>query len=312
MKFDNLSLVAWSYEKGDKSIAVDSLDLSDSIKRKNPVSHTYVYSDESEWKDRLGKHVARIMETSGVKGSDVQAIFGVHNGYQKHPEGAGPPVHAVLENTEAFMVEMTNGCASMIIAAQMAGLHMSEESIENVVLGSVQLTTQYTNNCTDGNCIFADSIGAVLFAKSDTGHMIKYTDIQSDSQFGDMFQMDEHAIYTMQNLQKGRDLSQFMVKSFQKQLMQGCRVLNTFPKDLDFIAISCSSYAATKMVLDSVNFPLERTGIECLTQIPHMGTNDLMAQLEYGIEKGMIQKGSKILVTGTALGFSIATMAIEW
>lgn len=66
------------------------------------------------------------------------------------------------------------------------------------------------------------------------------------------------------------------------------------------------------MVLDAINFPLERTGIECLTKIPHMGMNDLIYQIEYGIEQGLIKNGSKILVTGTSFGFSIGTMAIRW
>ena len=84
------------------------------------------------------------------------------------------------------------------------------------------------------------------------------------------------------------------------------------PKNIDYIAISCSTYAATKRVLDAINFPLEKTGIECLTKVPHMGTNDLIFQLEHGLEKGLIEQGSKILMTGTSAGFSIATMALEW
>ena len=43
-----------------------------------------------------------------------------------------------------------------------------------------------------------------------------------------------------------------------------------------------------------------------------MGTNDLIFQLEHGLEKGLIEQGSKILMTGTSAGFSIATMALEW
>ena len=88
--------------------------------------------------------------------------------------------------------------------------------------------------------------------------------------------------------------------------------MNTYPVDLDYIAMSCSTYAATKMVLEKSNFSTERTGLECMKKVPHMGTNDLMYQIDYGIEQGMIKKGSKILISGTSLGFSMGTMAIEW
>ncbi len=312
MKFSNLALKGWSYEKGDKELDVRDLDLSQSILNKNPVQSTFVYSDESIWEERLHYHVRKVSEETGIPGTDIQAIFGVHNGYQKHPEGAGPASMTAIDARNAFFVEMTNGCSSVIIAAQMAGLHLHESRINNILVSSVQLTTQYTNNCTDGNCVFADSIGALIFSRAKSGNMVKYTDIQSNSYFSDMFLMDDNGLYRMANYQKGKELSKYMVDSFGKQMMQGCRTMKTYPSDLDFIAISASNYAATKMVLDNVNFPIERTGIHCLTETPHMGTNDLMAQLEYGIEQGMIKKGSKILVSGTSLGFSIATMAIEW
>lgn len=312
MKFGNLALKGWSYEKGDQEIAITELGLSKSILSKNPVDSTYVYSDESTWEDRLKFHVSQVCKKHDVSGSDIQAIFGVHNGYKRHPTGAGPNSQNAVNAKNAFFVEMTNGCSSVIIAAQMAGLHMHEPSIKNILVSSVQLTTQYTNNCTDGNCIFADSIGALLFSRTKKGNMVRYTDIKSNGYFSDMFNMDDNGIYRMGNYQKGKELSKYMVDSFGTQLMQGCRAMNTFPRDLDFIAISASNYAATKMILDSVNFPLERTGIECLKKIPHMGTNDLMMQLDYGIDQGLIKDGSKILISGTALGFSIATMAIEW
>jgi 3-oxoacyl-[acyl-carrier-protein] synthase III len=174
------------------------------------------------------------------------------------------------------------------------------------------LITQYTNGCTDGNALFADSIGAMVFSKQTSGNQVRFTQINSDPAFRDMFVLNDDAIYQLANLQKGRELTEFMIRSFGDQFRRGCMSLKTIPKDLDYIAMSCSTYQATKTVLEAMNFPLERTGIECLTRVPHMGTNDLIFQIEHGIEQGMIKQGSKILVTGTSLGFSIATMAIEW
>ena len=312
MKFDNLALTGWSYEKGDQKIPVEELKLSEFVRKRNPVDFNYLYSDVDSWRARLQEQVRNVVKQSGVRGKDVQAIFGVHNGVYKHIEGAAPVAAAVLEDTSGFLFEMTNGCSSAILAAQMAGLHMYEDSIHNILLGSVQMTAQYTENGSDGNCLFADGIGAMMFSRAKTGNMVRYTQIHSDSYFQDMFGMDESGIYSMSNLHKGKELSKFMVRSFAKQLMEGCRVMNVFPKDIDYIALSCSTYAATKMVLESANFPVEQTGLECLSKVGHMGTNDLIYQIEHGIEQGQIKKGSKVIVAGTSLGFSIASMAIEW
>jgi 3-oxoacyl-[acyl-carrier-protein] synthase III len=142
--------------------------------------------------------------------------------------------------------------------------------------------------------------------------MVKYTDIHSNANFRDMFEVDNNAIYKMKNLHKGPDLSKFMIKSYGEQLREACRAMNTYPVDIDFVVISASTYAASKMVLDTMKLPLERSGLECLTKIPHMGTNDLIYQIKWGIEQGLIKNGSKILISGTSMGFSIATMAIEW
>lgn len=312
MKFNNLSLTGWSYEKGDNKIPVGELNLSEFVRKRNPVDFNYRYSDVDSWKERLHEQVKNVANQSGVDGKDVQAIFGVHNGVHKHIEGAAPVAAAAIPGTKGFLFEMTNGCMSAILAAQMAGLHMSEKSINNILMGSVQMTAQYTENGSDGNCLFADGIGAMMFSRADKGNMVRYTRIHSDSYYQDMFGMDEDGIYSMSNLQKGKDLSKFMVNSFAKQLMEGCRAMDVFPKDIDYIAMSCSTYAATKMVLESANFPLEQTGLECLTKVSHMGTNDLIYQIEHGIEQGQIKKGSKIIVAGTSLGFSIASMAIDW
>ncbi|MCH8909032.1 MAG: hypothetical protein IH840_18275, partial [Candidatus Heimdallarchaeota archaeon] len=191
-------------------------------------------------------------------------------------------------------------------------LHVSDENVHNVVVGMVQLNTQYTTLCTDGNCILCDSTGALLFSKTTIGNLIRLTQINGDPNFSDMFVIGDDSKYSLQNLHKGRDLNKYMIKAFGDQVMNGCKALKTFPKEIDFIAISCSTYQASKMVLEALNFPVERSGLECLTKIPHMGTNDLIYQIEYGIEQGMIKKGSKMLVSGTSLGFSIGTMAIEW
>ena len=312
MLFDNLALTGWSYEHGDKRISIEELDLPKNVLKRNPVPATYVYNDESTWESRLMNHVRNVTNQAGIEGMDINAILGVHNGYNKHPEGASPVAMGTFPESKAFMFDMSLGCASVILGAQVAGLHLSDPSVNNILLASVQMTTQYTNKCTDGNCLFADSIGAVMFSRSNTGNLVRYTDISSNANYRDMFEMDENALYTMKNLHKGVDLSKFMIQSYGKHLREACRAMNTFPVDIDFVAISASTYGASKMVLDAMNIPLERSGIECLSKVPHMGTNDLIYQLEWGLEQGLIKKGSKILVSGTSLGFSIGTLAIEW
>jgi 3-oxoacyl-[acyl-carrier-protein] synthase III len=315
MYFSNLTLTGFSYEKGDQSITIEELTaqgLPKYIVSRNPVPETFVYQDDSQWTNRLTTHVKYVTKMANVEDKDIQGFWGVHNGYNNHPEGASPWVMAAIDNPKGFMNDFNLGCASVILAAQLAGLHFSDTAMNNVLVGMVQLNTQYTNLCTDGNCILADSIGALMFSKQDEGNMIKYTQIDSSSYFRDMFVIDENTKYQIQNLHKGKELNEFMVKSFGSQMLNGCKAMQTYPVDLDYIAISCSNYAASKMVLEALNFPLERTGIDCLKKVPHMGTNDLIYQLEHGIEEGMIKNGSKILVTGTSFGFSVATMAIEW
>ncbi len=312
MKFDNLTLSGWSYEKGDHEIPVDELNLPSNVLMRNPVSHTFVYSDTDSWKESLRKHSRRAVEMAGIKDDDIQAFFGVHNGVYKHPEGASPEVMSEFPGNIGFGFDFSLGCASVILGAQLAGLHMNQDGVRNVVLGSVQLTTQYTNSCTDGNCLFADSIGAMTFSKSESGHKIRYTEVTTNSEFRDMFVMNKEGIYQLKGGGKGRALSEFMIKTYADHMRKACLAMKIFPKDIDYVAISCSTYAASKMVLDKLKIPLEKSGIECLKNVPHMGTNDLIYQIEYGIEKGLIKEGSRILVTGTSLGFSMATMAIEW
>ena len=312
MLFNNLALTGWSFEHGDKRIPIEELDLPKHIIKRNPVSATYVYNDESTWEHRLQDHVRKVANQAGITGADIDAILGVHNGYNKHPEGASPVAMATYPESKAFMFDISLGCASVILGAQVAGLHLSDPSVNNILLATAQLITQYAKKCTDGNCLFADSMGAMMFSRSNTGNLVRYTDIHSEANFRDMFGVEENAIYSLQNLHKGPDLSKFMIKSYGEQLREACRAMNTYPVDIDYVVISASTYAASKMILDTMNIPLERSGLECLTKIPHMGTNDLIYQIEWGIEQGLINKGSKILVSGTSMGFSIATMAIEW
>lgn len=312
MLFNNLALTGWSFEHGDKRIPIEELDLPKNVLKRNPVPATYVYQDESTWVNRLQDQVRNVTNQAGIEGTDIDAIFGVHNGYNKHIEGASPVAMSTYPESKAFMFDMSLGCASIILGAQVAGLHLNDPTTNNILLATVQMNTQYADNCTDGNCLFADSIGAMMFSQSTTGNLIRYTDISSNANFRDMFEMDENAIYSMKNLHKGPDLSKYMVKSYGKHLREACRAMHTFPVDIDFVVMSASTYGASRMVLEALNIPLERTGIECLTKIPHMGTNDLIYQIQWGLEQGLIKKGSKILVSGTSVGFSLGTMAIEW
>ncbi len=312
MKFDNLSLSGWSYNKGDKRIAVEELNLPKTVLGRNPVPATYVYSNESDWDKVLISEVRKTAEMAGLTGEDIQGFLGIHNGIDRHPEGASPVTMEAFPGAEGFGFDFSLGCASVTVAAQIAGTHFIHPEIENIIVGSVQMTTQYTNNCSDGNCIFADSIGAFAFSKADHGNMIRYVEISTNPYFRDMFVLNSDAKYQLANLQKGKELSAYMVKTFGTHMRKACLAMKTYPKDIDFIALSCSTYAATKMVLEQMKFPLEKTGLKCLQEVPHMGTNDLLFQLNYGIEHGLIKKGSKILVSGTSLGFSMGTMAIEW
>ncbi len=312
MIFNNLALSGWSFEIADEKINLDNYQLNDRLRKKNPVKNTFIYSDPSSWEERLKKQVRNTANMAGVDGNNYQVIIGVHNGFNKHPEGASPVVMEALNNDNAYMFDISLGCASIILASQIAGTHLIDNNVHNIMLGSVQMTTQYTNNFTDGNCIFADGIGALSFSRANKGNMIRYTSISSNYKYRDMFVMDENSTYHMQKFHKGKELSEFMINSFAKHLRESCKVMKIFPNDIDFIAISASNYAGSKMILENAHFPTDRSGINCLKEVPHMGTNDLIYQLQYGIDEGMIRKGSKILITGTSLGFSIGTMAIEW
>ena len=314
MQFSNLALSGWSYEKGDKEIPVEEAGIPDRIIKRNPAKSTYVYSDPSDWRERLQHHSKKAAEMAGITEDNIQAFFGVHNGYKKHPEGASPVSMLAFPNSQAFQLDYSLGCASVIMGAQLAGLHFSHPGTEmqNIIMGAVQMTTQYTSDMTDGNALFADSIGTLAFSKKSDGNQIKFTQINSNANFYDMFQLDDDGFYQIHNLHKGRDLTEFMIKAFSEQYRNSCMALKTMPKNLDYVVMSCSTHSATKRVLEAMQIPLERTGLECMEKIPHMGTNDLIYQIEHGIEQGMIKKGSKILITGTSLGFSIATMAVEW
>ncbi|MDH5402756.1 MAG: hypothetical protein OEZ01_00650 [Candidatus Heimdallarchaeota archaeon] len=312
MIFQNLALTGWSYEKGDKKLAVADLDIPKRILIRNPVDAIYVYEDESIWQDRLQHHVRNAVKMAEIDHTDIQGFMGVHNGYKKHISGASDVTMGAFPDTEGFMFDFSLGCASVVLSAQLAGLHFSTAEVNNVAVGNVQFITQYTHNYSDGNSLFADSIGALVYSKRSKGNMVRFTEITSNAEFRDMFVFDDEAKYSLANLQKGVDLTKFMIKSFGGHMRKGCVSMKIMPKDIDFIAISCSTYQATKTVLEAMQFPLERTGLECLTKVPHMGMNDIPYQIEFGIEQGLIKPGSKILVSGTGLGFSIATMAIEW
>ncbi len=312
MKFENLTLSGWSFNKGDKRIPLSDLDISKSIMSRNPVEATWVYSDESKWEEILIDEVQKTARMANLTGEQIQGFLGIHNGINGHPEGASPVTMSAFPGAEGFGFDFSLGCASVIVAAQIAGTYFATGEVDNIIVGAVQLTTQYTDNCTDGNCIFADSIGAFAFSKKETGRQVKYVEVSTNPFFRDMFVLNPQGKYQLANLQKGKDLSKYMIKTFGTHMRKACLAMKTYPKDIDFIAISCSTYAATRMVLENMNFPLEKTGVNCLTEVPHMGTNDLLSQLDYGLETGLIRKGSKILVSGTSLGFSMGTMAIEW
>ena len=101
-----------------------------------------------------------------MKDEDINAFLGVHNGAHKHIEGACPEVMAAFPKSNGFQMDFTLGCASIIVGAQLAGLHFSREDINNIVMGSVQMTTQWTENYNDGNAVFADGIGALAFKEA--------------------------------------------------------------------------------------------------------------------------------------------------
>ncbi len=312
MKFNDLTLSGWSFERGDKRVEISSLGLPEFVKSRNPVNSTWVYSDESEWENRLVKQVILAQQKAKIDPDKLSVFLGIHNGYKSHPEGASPVVMSAFPSAEGFGFDFSLGCASVIVAAKLAGLHFSQNDIDHVAVGAVQMTTQYTDNCSDGNCIFADSIGAFMFSKNTDGNLIRYVKVNTNPEFRDMFILGDDAKYHLANLHKGKELSKYMVKTFGTHLRESCLAMKTYPKDIDFIAISCSNYASSKMVLDQMNFPIEKSGISCLKEVPHMGTNDLLYQLDYGLETGLIQPGSKVIVSGTSLGFSMGTMAIEW
>lgn len=312
MKFDDLILSGWSFNKGDKKIPIEDLNLPKNVLSRNPVPATYIYSNEHDWDNILVEEVKKTAKIADFEGKDIQGFLGIHNGIDRHPEGASPVTMSAFPGAEGFGFDFSLGCASVTLAAQIAGTHFIHPEVENIIVGSVQMTTQYTENCSDGNCIFADSIGSFAFSKGRSGNRIRFVEISTNPYFRDMFILNAKAKYQLANLHKGKELSEYMVKTFANHMRKACLSMKTYPKDIDFIAISCSTYAATKMVLDQMKFPLEKTGIKCLSQVPHMGTNDLLYQLDYGLENDLIKEGSKILISGTSLGFSMGTMAIEW
>ena len=112
LKFNNLALTGWSYEKADKEITMAELaarGLPRSVQARNPVPATWVYEDESQWRVRLGEHVNRAVDRSGVDRSNIQCYMGVNNGYKVHPESAGPDIMKSLGQENQVMFDISLG-----------------------------------------------------------------------------------------------------------------------------------------------------------------------------------------------------------
>ena len=274
------------------------------IEKRTGIKQRY-YAKEEKVEEMALKAVTKLVHKMQLKTEEIGAIIVATTSTNKLMPGISNYIQKELHITKCICLDILAGCSGYINALDIAQMYIDTKKIKKVIVVGVEKLSEYTNSEDIGTAIIlADGAGATLLEEGENNKYISNIEAIEDRNdilkcnTNGKIEMDGLAIYKYAVTETVKNINELLQKSNEK--LENIKYIVPHQSNLKIIKAIASKL---KIEENKMYTNIQNIGNTFCASIP--------IALEEMEEKGMLQKGNKIILIGYGAGLNTGSILIE-
>ena len=274
------------------------------IEKRTGIKQRY-YAKEEKIEEMALKAVTKLVHKTQLKTEEIGAIIVSTTSTNKLMPGISNYIQKELHITKCICLDILAGCSGYINALDIAQMYIDTQKIKKVIVVGVEKLSEYTNSEDIGTAIIlADGAGATLLEEGENNKYISNIEAIEDKKdilkcnTNAKIEMDGLAIYKYAVTETVKNIHELLQKSNEK--LENIKYIVPHQSNLKIIKAIASKL---KIEENKMYTNIQNIGNTFCASIP--------IALEEMEEKGMLQKGNKIILIGYGAGLNTGSILIE-
>ena len=288
----------------NKELAINFNVDEEYIEKRTGIKQRY-YSKEEKIEEMALKAVTKLVHKTQLKTEEIGAITVATTSTNKLMPGISNYIQKELHINKCICLDILAGCSGYINAVDIAQMYIDTNKVEKAIVVGVEKLSEYTNSEDIGTAIIlADGAGATLLERGENNKYI--SNIEAIEDKNDILQcntngkieMDGLAIYKYAVTETVKNINELLQKSNEKL------------ENIKYIVPHQSNLKIIKAIANKLKIEENKM----YTNIQNVGNTfcaSIPIALEEMEEKGMLQKGDKIILIGYGAGLNTGSLLIE-
>lgn len=274
------------------------------IEKRTGIKQRY-YAKEEKVEEMALKAVTKLVHKMQLKTEEIGAIIVATTSTNKLMPGISNYIQKELHITKCICLDILAGCSGYINALDIAQMYIDTQKIKKVIVVGVEKLSEYTNSEDIGTAIIlADGAGATLLEEGENNKYISNIEAIEDRNdilkcnTNGKIEMDGLAIYKYAVTETIKNINELLQKSNEK--LENIKYIVPHQSNLKIIKAIASKL---KIEENKMYTNIQNIGNTFCASIP--------IALEEMEEKGILQKGNKIILIGYGAGLNTGSILIE-
>ena len=274
------------------------------IEKRTGIKQRY-YAKEEKIEEMALKAVTKLVHKMQLKTEEIGAIIVATTSTNKLMPGISNYIKKELHITKCICLDILAGCSGYINALDIAQMYIDTQKIKKVIVVGVEKLSEYTNSEDIGTAIIlADGAGATLLEEGENNKYISNIEAIEDRNdilkcnTNGKIEMDGLAIYKYAVTETVKNINELLQKSGEK--IENIKYIVPHQSNLKIIKAIASKL---KIEENKMYTNIQNIGNTFCASIP--------IALEEMEEKGILQKGNKIILIGYGAGLNTGSILIE-
>lgn len=274
------------------------------IEKRTGIKQRY-YAKEEKVEEMALKAVTKLVHKTQLKTEEIGAIIVSTTSTNKLMPGISNYIQKELHITKCICLDILAGCSGYINALDIAQMYIDTQKIKKVIVVGVEKLSEYTNSEDIGTAIIlADGAGATLLEEGENNKYISNIEAIEDRNdilkcnTNGKIEMDGLAIYKYAVTETVKNINELLQKSNEK--LENIKYIVPHQSNLKIIKAIASKL---KIEENKMYTNIQNIGNTFCASIP--------ITLEEMEEKGILQKGNKIILIGYGAGLNTGSILIE-
>ena len=275
------------------------------IEKRTGIKERYFVIDETI--EEMAKNaVEKLIQKTQINRQEIGLIVVATTSTNKLMPGISNYIQKELEIEKCICLDILAGCSGFINATDIAQMYIKSGKVEKAIVVGADILSQYTDEEDIGTAIIlSDGAGATLYQKSKEDEY--YSNIEAIPDEKDILTCKTDRKIFMEGLSIYKYAVTETVKNLQGLLEQSGEKL----ENIKYVVPHQSNLKIISAIANRLNVDVSKM----YTNIQNVGNTfcaSIPIALEEIEEKGLLQKGDKIILLGYGGGLNTGSILLPW